>query len=258
MSKRTAFAIAAHPDDIEFAMAGTLLLLKNADYEIHYMNITDGNCGSMSLPPDKIGAVRIEEGKSSAALANAVFHPPISHDMEIFYEDTPLRRLSSIMREVAPDILLLQSPEDYMEDHQNTVRLGVTSAFVRGVPNYRTEPPREAVANEVTIYHAQPHGNRDCMRRIVEPHIFVDIETALERKKAMLACHSSQKDWLDQTQGMGSYIQTMEELCREVGKLSGVFAVSEGWRRRSHLGFCGEMSDPLSDALGNLSFRRSD
>ncbi|MDQ6630443.1 MAG: PIG-L family deacetylase, partial [Verrucomicrobiota bacterium] len=32
---KTAFAIAAHPDDIEFMMAGTLLLLKNAGYEIH-------------------------------------------------------------------------------------------------------------------------------------------------------------------------------------------------------------------------------
>ncbi len=32
---KTAMAIAAHPDDIEFFMAGTLLLLKQNGYQIH-------------------------------------------------------------------------------------------------------------------------------------------------------------------------------------------------------------------------------
>ena len=48
MTKR-AMAIAAHPDDIEFMMAGTLILLKESGYEIHYMTLSDGNCGSMTL-----------------------------------------------------------------------------------------------------------------------------------------------------------------------------------------------------------------
>ncbi|HEU4902789.1 MAG TPA: PIG-L family deacetylase, partial [Flavisolibacter sp.] len=34
---KTAIAIAAHPDDIEFMMAGTLLQLKAAGYETHYL-----------------------------------------------------------------------------------------------------------------------------------------------------------------------------------------------------------------------------
>ena len=39
-------AIAAHPDDIEFGMGGTLLLLGQAGCEIHYLNIADGSGGS--------------------------------------------------------------------------------------------------------------------------------------------------------------------------------------------------------------------
>jgi LmbE family N-acetylglucosaminyl deacetylase len=35
---KAAIAIAAHPDDIEFVMAGTLVLLKRAGYETHYFN----------------------------------------------------------------------------------------------------------------------------------------------------------------------------------------------------------------------------
>jgi LmbE family N-acetylglucosaminyl deacetylase len=43
---KNAIAIAAHPDDIELTMAGTLLLLKKAGYEIHYINLSGGDCGS--------------------------------------------------------------------------------------------------------------------------------------------------------------------------------------------------------------------
>ena len=46
-ASHAAFAIGAHPDDIEFYMAGTLLLLKQAGCEIHYMNLASGNCGSV-------------------------------------------------------------------------------------------------------------------------------------------------------------------------------------------------------------------
>ena len=36
-------AIAAHPDDIEFVMAGTLLMLQRAGWEIHCLNVANGN-----------------------------------------------------------------------------------------------------------------------------------------------------------------------------------------------------------------------
>ena len=36
---KTVFAIAAHPDDIEIVMAGTLSLLQDVGYDVHYMNV---------------------------------------------------------------------------------------------------------------------------------------------------------------------------------------------------------------------------
>ena len=79
----------------------------------------------------------------------------------------------------------------------------------------------------------------------------MNVESVLARKRDMLACHKSQKEWLDRTQGMDSYLKTMEELGREVGRLSGVFNVAEGWRRHLHYGFCDQHDDPLSDALAD-------
>jgi hypothetical protein len=63
---KTAIAIVAHPDDIEFMMSGTLLLLKNADYEIHYMNLASGNCGSIDHNREETGKIRMREGKKAA------------------------------------------------------------------------------------------------------------------------------------------------------------------------------------------------
>jgi len=132
----------------------------------------------------------------------------------------------------------------------NTSRLAVTAAFARGMPNYRTTPPRKPVASSVTVYHANPHGLRDGMGCRVVPGVFVDTTSEADVKRAALACHSSQKEWLDATQGMDSYLAAMEEFSREVGRLSKKFTHAEGWRRHSHLGFCSQDADPLAEALG--------
>ncbi len=254
MSKR-AFAVAAHPDDIEFHMAGTLILLGQAGYELHYMNIANGSCGSAHHSREKIIRIRREEARAAAASIGAVYHESLVDDLEIFYEKRLLARVAAVIREVAPEILLVQSPVDYMEDHQNAVRLAVTAAFCRGMPNFVTDPPRPPIEQEVTVYHTQPHGNRDPLRQIVQPEIYVDITSVLARKREMLAHHQSQKAWLDESQGMDSYLAAMEELGREVGAMSGRFQYAEGWRRRLHLGFCAEAADPLSIALAGYVLR---
>ncbi len=250
MSKR-AFAIAAHPDDIEFQMSGTLILLRRAGYEIHYMNIANGCCGTAQHSKAEIIEIRRSEAQAAAADIGAIFHPSLVDDIAIFYEPHLLARVSAIMREVAPEILLVQSPEGYMEDHQNAARLAVTAAFTRGMPNYTTIPPREPVSQDVTVYHAQPHGNRDMLRQPVQPDICIDVSDVMGDKRAMLAYHTSQKEWLDHTQGMDAYLDTMQAQCHEVGAMSGKFIFAEGWRRRLHLGFCDADADPLTRALSD-------
>lgn len=246
---RRAFAIAAHPDDIEFVMAGTLMLLGEAGFELHYLNIANGCCGSMTTDRETTARIRAAEARRAAESIGATFHPSLVNDLEIFYDQRTLARLTAIVREVAPTIVLTHSPVDYMEDHTNACRLAVTAAFCRGMPNFPTDPPRQHVANEVTIYHAQPHGNCDPLGNPIRPSLFVDVTAVIERKAAMLACHASQKDWLDATQGLDSYLQTMKDLSAEVGAMSGRFRYAEGWRRHLHLGFCSPGADPLRAAL---------
>ncbi|QDT64888.1 4-oxalmesaconate hydratase [Calycomorphotria hydatis] len=248
MTKR-AFAIAAHPDDIEFCMAGTLLLLGKAGYELHYMNIANGCCGSLVHGPEETARIRREEGRRSAELMNAHFHESIANDLEVFYDKPLLTKVAAVMRRVAPDILLVHSPQDYMEDHTNACRLAVSAAFAMGIVNYTTDPDTKAVQKPVTIYHAQPHGNHDPSGAFVKPEIAVDISSVMETKAEALALHESQRKWLDETQGMDSYINTMKQFGAEVaGKFKGP-EFAEGWRKHLHAGFCSPDADPLSQAL---------
>jgi LmbE family N-acetylglucosaminyl deacetylase len=243
-------AIGAHPDDIEFVMAGTLLLLQEAGWEAHYLNVSTGNLGSLTMTPDETARVRRREARAAARVLGVMWHAPMCHDLDIFYDDRNLRHMCAVIREVEPAVILTHAPKDYMEDHMTTSRLAVTAAFARGIPGYRTTPRRAATPGAVTIYHASPHGLRDGLRRLVRPGAFVDTTTVHERKRAALECHASQRWFLDSTQGMDDYVRTMDEFSRAVGKLSGRFRHAEGWRRHLHFGFCDAEADPLRDALG--------
>ncbi len=248
----SAIAITAHPDDIEFVMAGTLLLLKDRGWDIHYMNVADGCRGSMVTDRKTTARVRLGEATQAAELLGAKFYPPLLPDMEVEYSTPIIRKIAAIIRLAQASIVLTHAPSDYMEDHETTCRLVTTAAFCYGMPNYETDPPTKIYAGPVTVYHAQPHGNHTPLGERVVPHFAIDISSVMDRKEAALACHASQKDWLDASQGMGSYIHTMRQLCGEVGRMTGRFEFAEGWRRRQHWGFCGPHDDPLRHALADL------
>jgi LmbE family N-acetylglucosaminyl deacetylase len=245
-----ALAIVAHPDDIEFQIAGTLLLLRRAGWQTHYWNISTGNCGSLEMPPAETAKVRRAEAKSAAKILDAIWHPPIANDLEILYNVPTLRKVASVIRKVKPTVVLTHSPQDYMEDHMNVCRLAVTGAFAHGMPNFKVTPGRAPYFDEVTVYHCMPHGLMDGLRNPITPGLLVNTTSVHERKLEALAAHKSQQHWLGSSQKMNSYLQTCDDMSREIGRLSGRFKHAEGWRRHSHLGFCSETADPLKDALG--------
>lgn len=250
----TVLVISCHPDDMELMMGGTLLLLKRAGWDVHCITIANGNGGSTELPPEKIAAVRRAETMKSNALLGATFHESLVGDLEVFYTQDLLRRVTALVRSVKPDIVLTQSLEDYMEDHQNTARLAASATFLRNTPNYRAVPDAPAVFEDVMLYHATPHILTDMMRRPIVPETYVDIAGVIEEKTRMLACHASQKEWLDATQGFDSYLTGMRDAAEAVGRMSGRYRFAEGWRRHSHVGYSRQDGNPLLDALPGASF----
>ena len=257
-----AIAIAAHPDDIEFTMAGTLLLLREAGWRIHYLNVATGSCGSLVHRAAALRKIRRREAQASAKILGATFHESRCDDLEVVYSLPLLRAITAVIRDVKPAVVLTHSPQDYMEDHTNVCRLAVTATFSRGIPNFMSRPKRPAWGGDAVVYHAMPHGQCDQLRRRIVAGAFVDTTSVQKRKFAALACHESQHGWLQASQGMNSYLRSMEDGSRELGRLSGRFKYAEGWRRHSHMGFAAPDADPLADALGkkylvNRAYERS-
>ena len=254
--KVIALAMAAHPDDIEFMISGTLLLLKQAGAEIHMCNLANGCYGSEVYSKEEAARIRAGEAQASARIAGAVWHPPLFDDVGIFYDAPSLAKVTAIVRKVRPDIVLTLSRYDYMEDHEYASRLTCSAVFNRCMPSYVTDPPVPSFKKSVAIYHAVPHVLMDMQRDPVVPEFAIDIESVMDTKREMLSQHVSQKDWLDATQGMGSYVESMSEMCRTLGSRYGKCVYAEGWRH-SHMGCCEPDFAPLETMLGKV-LRRVD
>jgi len=212
--------------------------------------VASGNCGSAEYSSATTRAIRSTEARAAAKILGANFHPSLTDDLEILYSLELLRALAAVIREVKPNIVLAHSPQDYMEDHGNASRLAVSASFTRAMPNFKSAPARPTADYPVTIYHAMPHGFRDQLRRRVIPGMFVNTGSAHKTKRDALAAHKSQRNWLDVSQGLNSYLLAMEDMSREVGRMSKRFQHAEGWRRHLHFGFCGPEADPLAEVLG--------
>lgn len=249
------FAIAAHPDDIEFGMAGTLLEFKQRGAEIHMWNLANGGCGTQNLSRAEIVRLRQREAAASAQLAGAVLHPPLVNDLEIYYEKNLLAQVAALIRQVRPAVILVPSLQDYMEDHVNTARLAVTGAFAHGMRNFETHPPMEPWEGDIAIYHAMPHGGLDPYGRFILPERFVDISHVITQKIEMLSQHESQKSWLQDSQGMDSTLNAMLDFSQRLGKISGKFTHAEGWQQHNPLGLAGSVAfDPMKVFLTDIIF----
>ena len=115
--------------------------------------------------------------------------------------------------------------------------------------NMKCAPTAKPTLQNVAVYHCMPHSITDQLRRPVEADFYVNIASKMEIKRQALACHKSQKEWLDVSQGMDAYIKDMENRAAIFGRQSGEFEFAEGWVQHNPLGFGPENFNPLTAAL---------
>jgi LmbE family N-acetylglucosaminyl deacetylase len=249
MATDTVLSVLAHPDDAEFLCAGVLIrLAREHGWQVHIATMTAGDCGSTQLPADQIAAVRRAEGARAAAVLGATYHCLEERDLLIFYAERPLERVTRLLREVRPTVVLTHSPADYLLDHEMTSTLVRAAAFGAPVPNLFADrnhaPPLPHIPH---LYYCDAIEGKDVLGRPVEPAFLVDISHVLQTKAEMLAAHASQRDWLWKHHGMDHYVQSMRDWNARRGQAAGV-AFAEGFRQ--HLGHGYPQDDLLGRVLG--------
>ncbi|MBX6315262.1 MAG: PIG-L family deacetylase [Isosphaeraceae bacterium] len=225
-------AIHAHPDDLEFQCAGTLALLAEAGCSITMATMTPGDCGSAVHDAEAIAAIRRGEARASAERIGADYLCLEFRDLAIFNEDESRRRVVEVLRRTRPDIILTAPPVDYLCDHEATSLLVRDACFIAPVPNFATRQwdPAPPLAKIPHLYFVDPLEGADREGRPLPADFYVDISRVFEIKRAMLACHASQRDWLLKQHGLDEYLNSQAAWSAHRGREIGV-AYAEAFRQ---------------------------
>ena len=240
-------SVLAHPDDAEFLCAGTMIrLVRERGWIAKIASLTAGDCGSTERGPREIAAIRREEARRAAGLIGAEYHCLDERDLLVSYNETALEKVTRLLRETRPRIVLTHSPRDYMLDHEMTSALGRAAAFAAPAPNFLCDRGHPRPLPRIPhVYYCDAIEGKDLFGQEVPPSFCVDIGGVMDLKTAMLSCHASQRDWLRQHHGMDHYVEAMHAWGRERAKPYGA-AFAEGFRQ--HLGH-GYPQEPLLQEL---------
>src|SRR5579884_2033172 len=130
-------SVLAHPDDAEFLCVGTLLrLAREHGWQVHIASMTPGDCGSVEHGPEEIARMRRAEGQAAAAVIGARYHCLEERDLLVFYGEQALERVTRLLRELQPRVVLTHSPADYMLDHEVTSTVVRAACFAAPIPNF--------------------------------------------------------------------------------------------------------------------------
>ena len=244
-------ALFAHPDDAEFLCAGTLAHLADRGASLHIGSMTAGDCGSSILSSAKISRIRRQEAQRGAALLHGRYTCLEERDLLVLFDRPTLRKVMELVRRVDPALVITHSPQDYMVDHETTSRLCQSACFGASAPNFRTGARRAAPAVRTIphLYYTQPFSNRDILGKEILPRVVVDISATLEQKESMLACHESQRAWLQFQQALRKFDDPLRQMAARAGEQVGL-QWGEGFRQ--HLGQGFPQDDLLASLLGEL------
>ncbi len=234
--KLRVLAIHAHPDDVEFQCAGTLILLGRAGHEITIVTMTPGDCGSREMGPEEIAAVRRSEAQRAADLIGATYECLEFRDLSIVIDNESKRRVTEAIRRHRPDIVFTAPPVDYMDDHEATSHLVRDACFNASCPNYATRQWDPATPTEKIphLYYVDPVEGHDLFGTPITPHFYVDITSTFDKKREMLACHESQRAWLQAQHRVDEYLDSQHRWSTTRGQQTGVQFAEAFRQHRGH------------------------
>jgi LmbE family N-acetylglucosaminyl deacetylase len=204
-------AIGAHPDDVEFYCAGTLLKYARAGHRIFITLTTSGNIGSNVIEGrQEIARIREAEQLEAAKLYPAEVRF-LRNDDEGLLDSAELRSsLIDAIRWASPDVIFTHFPGDMSTDHNVTGT--VVGRIMLSLPG-KNVPAKEAPMTKAPALFYWDTG----AGLHFEPEAYVDVSDTMEDKLRALALHKSQFAWLSTFQEV-----SLTEHCRIVGTFRGL------------------------------------
>jgi bacillithiol biosynthesis deacetylase BshB1 len=173
--------VAAHPDDAEICVGGSILKLVDAGLRVGIVDVTRGEMGTRGT--------RAERDAETAA-ANQLMRLSARRNLDlpdgrVQVNVEAREKLARVLRDHAPEIVLAQHTEDLHPDHAATGRLAREAWYLSGLSRLAQLDGGPPAARPKRLYHFMGHVP-------FEPTLVVDIGDVWERKVALVRCYASQ------------------------------------------------------------------
>lgn len=189
-----ALIVVAHPDDIDFGMAGTVAALTSAGCHVAYCLATSGEAGGddLSQTSEELAAIRQAEQTAAAAKVGVSELHWLGHPDGMVVADLALRRdIARVIRMTRPDVVLCQTSipdwdRIYIShpDHLATAAAALAAIY----PDSRN--PR--AFPELLAEGHEPHTVGEIWLIGTDPNRWIDITDSFDCKVSALRSHRSQ------------------------------------------------------------------
>lgn len=208
-----ALVIMAHPDDIEFGVAGTVAKWTRAGSAVAYVICTDGSKGTddPEMTSDKLVPLRQKEQRAAAAhvgVRDVIFLPFVDGELDQYIPQLR-RELVRLIRLYKPDVVVCPDPTDRFRanrwvnhpDHRAAGEAACDAVY----PMARNRPSFPELLRE----GLEPHiVDKLYLSPTNEPNVWIDISDTIHLKIAALMEHTSQLGGRDMA-------ERIRERCRE-------------------------------------------
>ena len=173
---KKALIIGAHPDDPETGCGGTMILLKQAGYQVVSVYMTKGERGITGKSLNEAAEIRVKEGTEACKILGAqpIFMTQIDGDTEI--NKARYVEMRELIAKENPDIVFTHWPIDGHPDHR-VCSLLVYDAWRRLGYNF-------------DLYYFEVMSGTQT--QLFSPTDYVDITSVVEQKRKACFCHKSQ------------------------------------------------------------------
>jgi bacillithiol biosynthesis deacetylase BshB1 len=173
--------IAAHPDDAEIGVGGTMALLRSQGARVGILDLTDGE-----PTPHGSAEIRRREAQAATVILGIDWRQNLGLPNRSLQADLPSRaRLAGVIREVRPRILFAPYWEDSHPDHVAASALVDAARFWAKFT--KTDLPGSPHYPDRILYYFSVH-----LRIHPHPSLVVDISAHIDTKMRALECYHSQ------------------------------------------------------------------
>lgn len=204
---KRALVVVAHPDDVDFGVAGTVATWTDVGIEVTYLICTDGDAGGFdpAVAREDIAGIRQDEQRAAAKEVG------VSDVRFLGYPDGQLlpswdlrRDLSRVIRQVRPERLVMQSPEINWEriaashpDHRAAGEATLCAVY----PDARNPYTHTTLLQDEGLEAWTVH-DLWVMTAGAGANHWVDVTDTFDRKVAALRAHVSQTGHMEDLEGL--------------------------------------------------------